>query len=701
MHKILLLIITAIGISFAASNLNETKEQFQIVAKNLVYDNEVITATGEVIMFSPTYYITAQKVIYNKQTNVVQLYDNVNILKDNKNLSISDYAFIEFEVSSNQEVVFMMYENNLWIESAEVSSKENDVFFQDSYMSSCDCNNPDWSIRFSSGAHYDEYSWLQTFNNRLYIKSVPVLYLPYFAFYTNTNRHTGLLVPTIGYSSDEGFQYIQPYFIAPADDWDLELVPQYRAKRGVGLYTYFRYADSPNSMLKVSYGYFSENKEYRTKHELKNKEHYGLNINYERSKLFATQDDEDGFYADIELLRDIEYKNLSDRAGEKSYASNVESKINYFYKTNDDYFGTYLRYYKDTSADSNDETIQKLPTLHYHKFSTPLITQNLLYSADTSFTNYTRKKGLQVKETNVSLPFFYGFSLFDDYLNISLQEELYFTHLDYDKNNLTKEYKDAQYFQLRHSISASTNLIKPYDSFLHTINLGSKLYIPNNADIKGDIYKTTNNDGVLKPFPITETNKNLSFWLSQSFYSRDFATLILNHKIRQAVLYNSDGRTKLGDLENEITYYHKYGSISNRLFYNHDDNQLVEAATTFGLKYSDYFFNTTHYWTKKTPNSQKDSSESIIYEAGFGFWKYYKLSYKENYNILDKVVNRKEYRLTIDKGCWFLHLKFADELVAASTVDNKAIRQDVVYLNIELRPIGGIQQQFTKSRTNQ
>ncbi len=708
MRKILIFLLCVLYSLYAQVQEKKEQEQFQVVAKNIEYENDIVTATGDVIMFSPTYYITAQKAVYNKAKNQVSLYDNVNIMKDNKSLSISNYSFMEFEVSSLSEIVFMLYENNLWIESAKVTSKGNDVYLEKSLMSSCDCNNPDWSIRFSSGSHSDEYSWLQTFNNRLYIRDVPILYLPYFAFYTNTDRHSGLLMPTLGYSSTEGFIYMQPYYYAPADNWDVEVVPQYRAKRGNGLYAYFRYADSPDSMLDISTGYFNEKEDYKVENELKNEDHYGIGVKYERRNIFALKqkDHEDGFYADLDFLRDIEYKTLSDSLEENKTPRKVESKINYYYKTNNDYLGTYLRYYRDVSDAVSDttqkQTIQKLPTIQYHRFSTPLIADNLLYSTDVNYTNYHRTLGLKAQQTTVSLPFFYGFSLFDDYLNVSLQEEIFFANYDYDENGLNKNFEDGQYLQLRHSVTASTNLLKEYNSFLHTINLGSTLYAPNSARKKGDIYPLTNEDDVeLKPFPLSETRKNLSFWLSQSFYDRDFATLFLNHKVKQSVLYDSDGNSDLGNLENDIYFYHQYGSISSRLIYNHQDDKLIQSATTLYLMYNDYFFRTLHYWTQNTPHSNKKDSETITYEAGLKFLKSYRFSYKQSYNIVDKLINRKEYKLSIDKGCWFLHLRIADELVASSTINNTGRRQDVVYVMIELRPIGGFDYEYKrKSESN-
>ncbi len=160
------------------------------------------------------------------------------------------------------------------------------ITLDEAILSSCDCIDPDWSIRVSSADYDTEDKWINAYNPRLYIKDIPVLYTPYLGFSTNKERRTGLLIPTLGYSKSEGGSYSQPIFYAPKDNYDLELIPQYRAKRGSGMYAYFRYADSIDSVFRISGGYFNEVKEYKEEFDLRNEEHYGIDIDYTRRKSF-------------------------------------------------------------------------------------------------------------------------------------------------------------------------------------------------------------------------------------------------------------------------------------------------------------------------------------------------------------------------------------------------------------------------------
>ena len=162
------------------------------------------------------------------------------------------------------------------------------IDLESSIISSCNCIDPTWSIRVSSASYDTEDKWMHAYNPRLYIKDIPIFYSPYIGFPTDTTRRTGLLPPTIGYSSNEGIYYSQPIYYAPADNYDIELIPQYRSKRGFGTYVYYRYKDSPYSLLKLQAGFFREDKEYLNEYDLENKKHYGANLEYIRTKLISS-----------------------------------------------------------------------------------------------------------------------------------------------------------------------------------------------------------------------------------------------------------------------------------------------------------------------------------------------------------------------------------------------------------------------------
>src|SRR5690606_28702364 len=84
-------------------------------------------------------------------------------------------------------------------------------------------------------------------NATLRVGKVPVLYVPIFAFPTDNRRRTGLLYPSISYSSRNGFDWRQPIYLNLAPHYDMTLEPRLITRRGLMLGTEFRYRTTGGS----------------------------------------------------------------------------------------------------------------------------------------------------------------------------------------------------------------------------------------------------------------------------------------------------------------------------------------------------------------------------------------------------------------------------------------------------------------------
>ncbi len=70
---------------------------------------------------------------------------------------------------------------------------------------------------------------------------VPVLWVPYASFPIDNRRKSGFLMPSIGHSSETGFDMSLPYYFNIAPDMDATLIPRYMSERGFLLGGEFRY----------------------------------------------------------------------------------------------------------------------------------------------------------------------------------------------------------------------------------------------------------------------------------------------------------------------------------------------------------------------------------------------------------------------------------------------------------------------------
>lgn len=708
MHKIVVsLALASLLIQANAQELN--MEKLQLVAKDVDTKNNIITAVGDVVAYSPTYYLSSDKMVYDKDREILELFDNVLIIKDNKIQTQSNYAYVDMKNDIiNQDPVFLMdNSSNIWSNSKEANKDKDLITLENSILSSCDCIDPIWSIRSSSSDYDTEAMWMNTYNPRLYIKNVPVFYLPYFGFPTDTTRRTGLLLPTMGYSSSEGFLYSQPIFIAPADNYDIELIPQIRTQRGYGSYANFRYADSPDSMLNLKTGYFKEFNNYRKEEKLENSEHYGLDIDYERKNIFSTKKEhQDGVFTSVRYLNDIEYIILKEDDGNLGTDKKVESKVNYFYNTPEYYGGVYGKYYIDASKKSNANTLQELPQVQFHSYNKELFLENLIYSIDTKAQNFTRKEGLNAKIYDITVPISYTKNILDDYMYLGVENRTILTQYDYSNslyNNL--RYEDGTLIQNRTSFIVGTDLIKPYSDYIHTLNLNASYDIPENLRKDGDLYNITVKENQplkydeLSVFPTLQEQKTIKLSLNQSIYDKENLKQFINHKMSQSILYNSVDEPKFQDLDNYVKINHDYGSLSGKVVYNMDDNKVVEGSFDNSLSYEDLTFSAGYYYSKKTNNefNTRDDLESYRLSTSYKLAKDYSIKYYENYDLQEKRRSRQGIGLNIDDSCWNLDLLLEKEITprsryVQSTRSYDSYEQTIVYAVLMLKPIGGIRQ---------
>ncbi|MGJ0313183.1 LPS-assembly protein LptD [Aliarcobacter cryaerophilus] len=710
MHKIVVsLALASLLIQANAQELN--MEKLQLVAKDVDTKNNIITAVGDVVAYSPTYYLSSDKMVYDKDREILELFDNVLIIKDNKIQTQSNYAYVDMKNDIiNQDPVFLMdNSSNIWSNSKEANKDKDLITLENSILSSCDCIDPIWSIRSSSSDYDTEAMWMNTYNPRLYIKNVPVFYLPYFGFPTDTTRRTGLLLPTMGYSSSEGFLYSQPIFIAPADNYDIELIPQIRTQRGYGSYANFRYADSPDSILNLKTGYFKEFNNYRREEKLENSEHYGLDIDYERKNIFSTKKEhQDGVFTSIRYLNDIEYVILNEKDDDLGTDKKVESKVNYFYNTPEYYGGVYGKYYIDASKKSNANTLQELPQVQFHSYNKELFLENLIYSIDTKAQNFTRKEGLNAKIYDITVPISYTKNILDDYMYLGVENRTILTQYDYSNslyNNL--RYEDGTLIQNRTSFIVGTDLIKPYSDYIHTLNLNASYDIPENLRKDGDLYNITVKENQplkydeLSVFPTLQEQKTIKLSLNQSIYDKENLKQFINHKMSQSILYNSVDEPKFQDLDNYVKINHDYGSLSGKVVYNMDDNKVVEGSFDNSLSYEDLTFSAGYYYSKKTNNefNTRDDLESYRLSTSYKLAKDYSIKYYENYDLQQKTRNRQGIGLNIDDSCWNLDLLLEKEITprsryVQSTRSYDSYEQTIVYAVLMLKPIGGIRQKY-------
>lgn len=125
--------------------------------------------------------------------------------------------------------------------SAEVSG--NLGLLTEATYSTCAPGQRAWELRGERIDLDTENGFGVARNATLRIGRVPVLYMPWFMFPTDNRRRTGLLYPSIGFSSRNGFDWRQPIYFNLAPNYDATLTPRLMTARGLLVDGEFRYLE--------------------------------------------------------------------------------------------------------------------------------------------------------------------------------------------------------------------------------------------------------------------------------------------------------------------------------------------------------------------------------------------------------------------------------------------------------------------------
>ncbi|MGA9750292.1 MAG: LPS assembly protein LptD [Acidobacteriota bacterium] len=213
------------GVYLAEGNVKFTYQDMLLTADSVTYDTNkgTLWATGRVAVDFQDFTASGSELTYDLNTGKGTLMDAYGVQKD------GDFTVYGKEIRKIGEG---------WFEVI------------DGTFTSCAAAVPPWSMRVSHAKfHVDHYAFLT--NPRFHVRQAPALYLPYLIWPIKPARSTGLLIPEIGSSSNQGFTVNNAFFIAPSDWWDDTVYVDHYSREGWGLGEEFRYVPSTDT-----YGWF-------------------------------------------------------------------------------------------------------------------------------------------------------------------------------------------------------------------------------------------------------------------------------------------------------------------------------------------------------------------------------------------------------------------------------------------------------------
>ena len=206
------------------------------------YNNQRVSAVGNVQMFYNGTSIEADKVIYDQKTKRLHAEGNIRLTDAEGKIT---YANI-MDLSDDYRDGFV---DSLRVDSADAtrmaatradrSSGNYTVFENGVYTACAPCKDdpkkpPLWQVKGARIIHDQTDKMLYFENAQLEFFGVPMAYLPYFSTPDPTvKRKTGFLMPAYSTTTPNGFGVETPFYWAIAPDYDATFSPRIMSRQGV------------------------------------------------------------------------------------------------------------------------------------------------------------------------------------------------------------------------------------------------------------------------------------------------------------------------------------------------------------------------------------------------------------------------------------------------------------------------------------
>ena len=358
--------------AYSADLKPDNNHPWDIIADQISYQENlgIYTAEGNVIISQPGRKLRANKTVYEEGSGLFHVYGNV-LFEVGGDVLTGEEGVFDFNSRTGtfHDGNLFIRKNNIHIDASNIKKIDDETYVMtDCTITSCDGENPDWSIGGSEvKVTVEGYGTAK--NATFKIKGVPVLYVPWIIFPAKTKRQSGLLIPMLGYSSRIGANIDIPFFWAISDETDATFYQRYMTKQGYMQGVEFRYLNGENSKGIFEFDILSDKidtKNMYDKNELKLSPYDRTNST--RYWFRGKMDHELPF--DINFRLDADYVSDQDYLREFKFSNFLKSRTNFKDWWNRPSNNLYTPYRKSAWRFSHDKSDYSLQ-LHGTYFQKP------------------------------------------------------------------------------------------------------------------------------------------------------------------------------------------------------------------------------------------------------------------------------------------------------------------------------------------
>lgn len=219
--------------SEATTDSAPADQVIKFAADTVTYDQieDIVTANGQVLLDRDGYRLSADSVVWNRRTGAVEAIGNVRAVSPNGDIVYGDRVELTDSLRDGviENILLVMADGGRLAAHSGERSGDKVVLNQAAYSpcSVVDANGcpkePTWQVK-ATRVKYDQSRDRVSYDNaRIELFGLPVVPLPGLSHSVNKVAETGILVPDIRYSRNNGLEVSLPYYWRFSDNRDATL----------------------------------------------------------------------------------------------------------------------------------------------------------------------------------------------------------------------------------------------------------------------------------------------------------------------------------------------------------------------------------------------------------------------------------------------------------------------------------------------
>lgn len=388
----------------------------EVIGDAVTYDSKRQTyhAEGNVVVVQGPVKLRADTVVVDMETGTASAYGNVEVVSAEGDFLRGSSITIEMDedtaVAVNARLYYKEESINIW--SEDLRKTGTDTYeTTGTTFTGCECEDgvtpsalprvsPPWSF-YASSSSVKVGGYFTAWNAFLYVKKLPVFYVPFIALPVKTKRQTGMLAPRIGYSDLKGSKLDNAFFWAISMNRDATFYLDLESKRGVGVGLEYRYIRAPGSYGEF-FAYHFREKDLDRVREFRSDVFNllrPLSAELDRWQLKFSHREYFGqgfaLKADINIVSDDEYFiDFSESLRERSLES-LESSLSLAKRWDRYNLTVQARKFDNLLLEDDSTVLQKLPEVLFTASARRVMDTPVFLSLSSALVNFERKVGVE------------------------------------------------------------------------------------------------------------------------------------------------------------------------------------------------------------------------------------------------------------------------------------------------------------------